>query len=95
MASLRTAFVQTYSAGNACLSFLHSISSLLSLTYDDRSSQEANSNKMLLTPSVSHSFKKIENSLQTDKDRSNRLQFFSNPSLVRITDNDSSDFFRM
>ena len=61
--------MQTYCSGNACLSFLHSISSLLSLTYDERSSQESNSSHMLLTQSVSNSFKKIEHTLQIDKDK--------------------------
>ena len=63
MASLRTAFMQTYASGNACLSFLHSLSSLLSLNYDDRSAQETSHSHMLLTPSVSKSFKKIKQSL--------------------------------
>lgn len=73
MASLRTAVLQTYSAGNACLSFLHSISSLLSPTYDDRPTQEASHYKMILPPSVSNSFKRIENTLRIDKDRFKRL----------------------
>ena len=50
---------------------------------------------MLLTPSVSKSFKKIKHGLEIDKHRTNSLQFFSNPSLVRIADTDSSDFFKM
>ena len=95
MASLRTAFMQTYSSSNSCLSFLHSLSSLLSLNYDDRPSQESPRHHQILTQSVSNSFKSIEKTLKIAKDRSMSLQFYSNPSLIRITDNESSDFSNM
>ena len=85
--------MQTYAAGPSCLGFLTSLSSLVSLNYDDRQATEAVTNSCLLPSTVSASFRRIEQRLALDKKRSTWIASFTQPSLVRITDNNSSDFF--
>lgn len=81
MASLRTAFVQTYQTGHACFSLFTSFSCLLSLTCDDRP-QDSAPPLSPKTHTLKSTFEKINHELNINKNRSSWLQSTHANSLV-------------
>ena len=90
MASLRTAFMQTYNCGNCGFSFLTSISCLLYSLSNDECSTD---NNLLPTrrSSAQTSFSNINRQLKFEKERSTWICSYSNPSLLHV-DQELSDF---
>ena len=92
MASLRTAFVQTYQTGHACFSFFTSFSCLLTLTCDDRSAQDTSPPLSPRQTTVNSSFKCIRDHLKISQQRATWLSTRPRHSLLQIADKESSDF---
>lgn len=90
MASLRTAFLQTYQTGHTCFSLLTSLSCLYQLSCDDRPQETTSS----ITPkmSLASSFAQFDHQLSLSKKMSSWMAETQCSSLVQIADKASSDF---
>jgi hypothetical protein len=94
MATLRTAFMQTYHSTNPCLTFLSTLPCLLSslLTTNDPAPTDDNGPAARKFAKVSCSFDKLNKLFRSDKDRFMWISALYTNSLHEIDDNNNSDF---
>lgn len=95
MATLRTAFVQTYHSTSPGFCFLSTIPCLLSslLNSSDHSTSEEKELPTREFTKVSCSFEKLDKLFRSDKDRFNWISALYTSSLHEITNNNNSDFY--
>lgn len=94
MATLRTAFMQTYHSTNPCFTFLSTLPCLLSslLNSPDHSASEEKDHAGRKFAKVSCSFEKLDKIFRSDKDRFMSISALYTSSLHEIGNSNNSDF---
>jgi hypothetical protein len=95
MATLRTAFMQTYHSTTPGFCFLYTIPCLLSSLFnssDHPTSEEKELPRRKFTK-VSSSFEKLDKLFRSEKDRFNVISTLNTSSLHEITNSNNSDFY--